>query len=95
MSANDAMVSVRLPRSLVTALKAVAAQNHYLDQSEAIRSILRQKMAESSNPVAHELRELRSSIHDELKRGIARKSEERLMQEMKKIREKIRDELRD
>ena len=90
---NDVMVSVRLPGSLVEELKVFVKKQHYLDISEAIRSILRQKWEEQSDPLRYELAQIRRSIHHDLKSSIARKSEQRIVDEMKKIREKIRDEL--
>lgn len=90
---TDVMVSVRLPSSLLEELNSIVKKQHYLDASEAIRGILRQKFEEQSDPLKHELAQIRLSIQSELKRSIAKKSEERIIEEMKKIREKIRDEL--
>lgn len=43
-SANkDATISVRLPSTLIKELKQIATGNHYLDLSEQIREIIRQK----------------------------------------------------
>jgi len=38
---NDVIVSVRMPKGLSTALKNLAETNHFMDVSEAVRSILR------------------------------------------------------
>lgn len=91
--AADVLVTVRLPASLVEELKLLVQKHHYMDTSEAIRGVLRRKWEQSSDPLAHEVRQLRASIEGELKRGIARKSEQRLVDELEKVREKIREEL--
>lgn len=41
---KDAVVSVRIPSSLVTELKLLAKENHYVDLSEQIREIIRQNL---------------------------------------------------
>ncbi|MBN2454496.1 hypothetical protein JXB11_03035 [Candidatus Woesearchaeota archaeon] len=89
---TDMLVSVRLPGSLLEELKNFVRKNHYLDISEALRAILREKWEAYSDPYAYELRELRKSITSEMKDQIAKKSEQRLIDELKKMRERIRDE---
>lgn len=89
----DVLVTVRLPASLVEELKLLTQKHHYMDTSETIRSVLRQKWEQYSDPLAYEVRQLRASIEEELKRGIARKSEQRVVDELKKVRDKIRGEL--
>ena len=40
---KDATVSVRLPNTLLKDLKQIATQNYYVDLSEQIRAIIREK----------------------------------------------------
>ena len=40
---NDAIVSVRIPASLLKELHAIADHDHFLDLSECVRSIIRAK----------------------------------------------------
>ena len=92
----DVLLTIRLPVSLVEELKALVRKHHYMDTSEAIRSVLRQKWKQDSDPLAYEVyevRQLRASIEEELKRSIVRKSEQRLIDELKSIRNKMREEL--
>ena len=42
----DSIVSVRMPSSLVQKLKSLSKENHYLDVSEELRSIIRTKTQE-------------------------------------------------
>ncbi|MBD3203935.1 ribbon-helix-helix protein, CopG family [Candidatus Woesearchaeota archaeon] len=58
----DKIVSVRMPESLVKELKALAEKNHYLDISEEIRSILRDKWMKHSDPYSDELKKIRKNL---------------------------------
>jgi Arc/MetJ-type ribon-helix-helix transcriptional regulator len=89
----DSLVSIRLPSSLVEELKSVVEKDHFMDVSEAVRTILREQFERYSDPYAYELKELRESITAEMKEQIARKSEQRIVDELKKIKEKIRNGL--
>ncbi len=40
---NDVVVSVKMPRNMILDLKEMASENHYLDLSEQIRDIIREK----------------------------------------------------
>lgn len=40
---NDTIVSIRLPTTLIQELKDLAKKNHYMDFSEQLRDIIRQK----------------------------------------------------
>jgi Arc/MetJ-type ribon-helix-helix transcriptional regulator len=88
----DSLVSIRLPKSLAEELNLLVKRDHYMDASEAIRSILREQFERYSDPYAYELKELRDSITKEMKEQIARKSEQRIVDELKKMKERIRND---
>lgn len=56
----DSIVSVRMPSSLVQRLKQLSKDNHFLDLSEEIRSIVKSKIRtyrqQAGEPVAEEPR---------------------------------------
>ncbi len=58
----DKIVSLRMPKPLVEELKALADENHYLDLSEEIRSILRDKYLQYADPYSSELEQIRKNI---------------------------------
>ena len=58
----DKIVSVRMPVSLVSELRDIAQDNHYLDVSEAIRSMLRRKWLEQREPGKAKLMEIKQSL---------------------------------
>ncbi len=59
---TDKIVSVRMPASLVSELKNIAEKDHYLDVSEAIRSMLRKKWLEQRQPGKAKLMEVKQSL---------------------------------
>ena len=87
---NDVMVSVRRPKSLLSALKELSKKHHYLDLSEMVRSIVRKKWLQNTNPEMFELKMLRESIEGEIKK----KSIEKVRQEVNRELEKIRVQLK-
>ena len=89
---NDVMVSVRMPKSLVSELKALAKEQHFLDLSEQIRSIARKKWIQYSNPKLFELKKLSENIGDEIKRKSTEKVREEVNRELERIRQQLKKE---
>lgn len=90
MAVNDVMLSIRMPKSLVLELKESAKTQHFLDLSEEVRSIVRQKWNSYLNPELFELKKLRQNIEDEIKN----KGTKRLQHEVAKELEKIKSQLK-
>jgi Arc/MetJ-type ribon-helix-helix transcriptional regulator len=86
------MVSVRMPKSLLTELKKLAKDQYFLDLSEEIRSITRRKWIQYTNPELFELKKLRKSIEDEIKRKSIEKVREEVNKELEKIRSSLKKE---
>ncbi len=83
----DSIVSVRMPDTMITELKELADRNHFLDVSEEIRSLLRDKWQEFQDPYSTKLLAIRETIAkttmpDKLKS---------LKQDLKKLLEEIND----
>ena len=89
---NDIMVSIRMPKSLVIELKALAKTQHFLDLSEEVRSIVRQKWLSHISPEVFELKKLRENIEDEIKLKSAKKVHEEVTKELEKIRFHLKKE---
>ena len=51
---TDALVSVRMPKPLATELRSLTSRNNYLDFSEQLRSIIRQKASRLLGPAPAE-----------------------------------------
>ncbi|RMF55869.1 hypothetical protein D6745_00920 [Candidatus Woesearchaeota archaeon] len=82
---SNSLVSIRIPYSLFQELKEAAKKDHFLDVSEAVRSIVRKKWLEEKDPQLFELRKLRKEISSKLKE----KSHDQLVEELRRIRDSI------
>ncbi len=58
----DQIVSVRMPVTLINELKELAEKNHFLDVSEEVRSLLREKWQEHKDPYAMKLLAIKESV---------------------------------
>lgn len=92
IAVNDIMVSVRMPKSLVSNLKEFAKTQNFLDLSEEVRSIVRQKWFSHASPELFELKELRESITAEIKRKSIKKVQEEVAKELEKIKSQLKKE---
>ena len=84
----DQIVSVRMPVTLINELKELAEKNHFLDISEEVRSLLREKWQEHSDPYSIKLMAIKetaakAAVPDKIKS---------LKNDLKKLLEEI-DEL--
>ncbi len=80
----DKIVSVRMPASLVSELKLLSKEQHYLDTSEAIRSLLRYKWMEHKKPQKAKVLEVKKSLE-----GIAEPSQVRALKRTVKLLEDL------
>ena len=63
---TEVLVSVRIPRKLDRKLKEAAMDKHYLDVSEAVRSIIRQRWFLEKDPVIYQLDRIKDEINAEI-----------------------------
>ena len=82
----NAIVSIRLPVSMVNDFRKVSEKDHFLDLSEAIRSVVRDRWLEFKNPDSYQIKKLRKEISESFKDEIIKKNHEYLLKEMKEIR---------
>ena len=88
---NDVMVSVRMPKSLSSELKSLVNQNHFLDLSEEVRSIVREKWMGAVNPELFEIKKLRDNIETELRKKSAKRIDEEVAKELEKIKSQLKE----
>ena len=62
----DTVIAVRMPRSLIAELRERTEHDHYSDLSEQVRSIVRRGCLKYTNPVTHEIKELKEQLKTEL-----------------------------
>ncbi len=87
---TDSVVSLRMPKSLVNELKDLAKKNHYMDVSEEIRSVVREKWLQYTNPLLHEMIKTRKDIKHEIEKKVIKKEQKEVLEELKKIKEYLR-----
>lgn len=85
----NSIVSVRMPASLVKTLKDLAQKNHFMDLSEELRFIVKQKMIEQIDPFSFQIQKLKDEIRD----GVSKKSQmdrTRFVEELAKVLDEIK-----
>ncbi len=79
-----------MPKSLFKELKSVSRSQHFLDMSEQLRSIVRKKWMENTNPELFELKNLRREINEEVKRRSLEKIQEQVNKELETIKKQLK-----
>lgn len=82
---NKNIVSVRIPKALVKELKETCMKDHFLDVSEAVRSIVRSKWLQQKDPLSYQLKELKKDISS----NIEQKKQEELIGILQQIRDQL------
>ena len=88
---TDAVVSIRVPKTLVKELKELAKTNHYMDVSEEVRSIIREKWLQFTNPTLHEMIKIRKDIQHEIEKKGMKKEQKEVLEELRKIKDYLRE----
>jgi Arc/MetJ-type ribon-helix-helix transcriptional regulator len=89
MPMNDVIVSVRMPKSMLVQLRLLAKKNHYLDVSEEIRSIAREKVAAYSHPYNQNVKKIVDDLTIELKERETKDKKQQTISQLKKILEEL------
>ena len=88
---TNSIVSVRVPESLLDAFKESSKRDHYLDLSEAVRSIVRKRWLQNKDPQTYEIRKLREDITQNIDRKVNLNKKEQIIQELEKIKKELED----
>ena len=89
---NDILVTVRLPGGMLEELKRAAETDHFIDMSEAVRSIVRKNWLIHSDPYLYEMKMLRKDIAEQVREKSQKLAEHMLIEELKKIKRGFNDE---
>jgi hypothetical protein len=81
-----------MPDSLLNELKKLVTPNYYMDVSDEVRSIVREKYLESKDPYLYEIKKLRKDIYQELKDKQLKKARKQVVEELNQIKDKIGEE---
>ena len=79
---TEVLVQIRVPKKLLDDLKQSPSFSHYLDQSELIRSLVREEWIQKTNPELFEIKKLREDIAHELKEKSAVKVKQEMVHEL-------------
>lgn len=87
---SSSIVSLRIPKSLIRELKQSMKQDHFLDLSDAVRSIIRKRWLEHSDPFTYQIKQLRREIKS-LKHDDKNKPKQQiLLEELERIKDIIK-----
>jgi hypothetical protein len=78
-----------MPPSLIQELKELSLKNHFMDLSEEIRFIIKQKMIENIDPFSFQLQKLK----DEIRGEVSKKSQMdriKFVEELNKLLDEIK-----
>jgi len=81
------IISVKMPSSLVAALEKRREQDHYLDLSEQLRSVVRQRCLEITNPYTEGIRRIKEDLKHQTATQSAR---EQIVQDLLRLLEEKR-----
>lgn len=90
---KDAMISVRIPSSLVQELKELAEENHFLDLSEQIREIIRIKCSTQLEQSKSQLQSQTRQTPRKENKSESSNEKEKLMQNLQAILEQLKKEM--
>jgi Arc/MetJ-type ribon-helix-helix transcriptional regulator len=82
---SERVVSIKMPGSLVSELKRHTQEHHYIDLSEQIRSIVRQKCLKYSQPY-DDIQKLRKDLEQQISTSNANRKEQ-ILQELQRLLE--------
>ncbi len=78
-----------MPKSLFSELQKLAQDNHYLDVSEQVRSIVRDKWKEAKDPQSYQIKKLRRDIASAVKSKTETVAQEQLINELDRIKDQL------
>ena len=79
------LVSIKIPAPLYKKLEEKAKEEHYLDISEAIKTIIRNKYLETNNPETR-INQLRQEIMKKLETKVNSEVQEKVIEELSNIK---------
>lgn len=87
---KDVIVSIRMPWPLVSELRELAKTQNFLDLSEEIRSIVRQKWNAYAQPELFHLKKLREGIESEIRQNTTEKIQKEVVRELEMIKSQLK-----
>ncbi|MBU1975027.1 MAG: ribbon-helix-helix domain-containing protein [Nanoarchaeota archaeon] len=89
---NEVIVSVRMPESMLTELKSLSKKNHFLDVSEELRSIIRDKAVKYSSPYNADLRKVIDDLQQEIASRETTRKKKVVIDDLRRLLEELEHE---
>ena len=70
-------------------LKLASQKNHYLDVSEAVRSIVRKKWLKQKDPELYKIEKLRTEVTELVQKQSEEKNRQLIIKELQKIKDTL------
>ena len=87
---DDIIVSIKIPEQMYERLKELVKEGNFLDTSEGVRSIVRDKWLEFQNPELSEIKNLREEIKNKLVKKSEKTVKKEVIEELRKIKELLK-----
>ena len=87
---DNIIVSIKIPEQMYEKLKELVQEGNYLDTSEGVRSIVRDKWLEFQNPELSEIKSLREEIKNKLVKKSEKTVKKEVIEELRKIKELLK-----
>jgi len=87
---DDIIVSIKIPEQMLDRLKELVEKGNYMDTSEGIRCIVRDKWFEFQSPELSEIKNLRQDIKEKLVKKSEKAAKQEVIEELKKIKELLK-----
>jgi Arc/MetJ-type ribon-helix-helix transcriptional regulator len=84
-TSKDVMISIRVPSTLVKEIRELTVKNHYMDLSEHMRSIMREKSMQYVEPYRYELSKMRDEMEKTISTNRALDEKKKLVEDLKSI----------
>jgi Arc/MetJ-type ribon-helix-helix transcriptional regulator len=88
---KDVMISIRVPSALVKELKILTEKKHYIDLSEHIRAIIREKSMQYVEPYRYELSKMRTEMENKISENKAIVEKKKLVEDLKSIIKELKE----
>jgi hypothetical protein len=88
---KDVMISIRVPSTLIKELKVLTEKNHFMDQSEHMRAIMREKSMQYVEPYRYELTKMREEMENKISANKAVEEKKKLVEELKFIIKELKE----
>jgi len=86
---KNVIVAIKMPGTMVDELKAAAKARHFMDVSEEIRSIVRQKWLMYNDPELMKMKKLKEGIKKELEKKGAEFAKRKILRDLEQIRSEL------